>query len=466
MMYLNAQREGMPWGGDTALFIMHGRNLVHGEAYAKTPYVYDDEAWMEGGASFPPGMPLLLLPHLLKDGPVPFAAMRIECVILLALAAVPVFLFLRRYLTLWGALVATAVFGLNRFTLYFLQGIYSEEAYLLFSFAAIAAIYWINDTGRDKTKPILWGALAGLLITCPYLIRSIGVSFVVGFVLSELYRNRRITRFLVSAVVVFAGIALLSSLLAHSDTAYRSQLRIDPLLALQHFKEYTQRSMELWLGLPGTRLPRLALWLLTTALACYGLFGKLRARGPELHEFYTLAYVGVLAIYWAANHRYLSPLLPIYLLCVFYAIESLWREVQWMRPALLATATLMLYAGGAYWAGIERTPLPDGVHTANYQQTLDFVRKETAPQSRVISDSARYLALLTGRPSLLYPMWSTPDKVWAFVERTNSEYIILSKLHTEDQTYLAPALRLHPEALDLRFENAEYAVYKVKRNKG
>ncbi len=463
--YLAMLRPGLPWGGDTALLILHAKNLAEGKPYAKTPYVYDDEAWMEGGATFPPGLPLLLIPHFTGEpkAEIPFAAMRQQTAVMLAMGSLAVFFFLRRNLGFWFALAATAVIGWNRYTLYFLESIWSEEIYIPISFLAFGVVYWIYQSRRDETNPIPWGLLAGALAVYPYITRSIGISVMVALVLTELYRQRRITKFLLAAGAAFMAITLLSGWLTHSDTAYRSQFRLDPLLTVAHAREYLIRSMEVWLGLPGGRYPRLAFWVVTSSLALVGLVRRLREHGPHLPEFYLCGYFGVLSVYWAANHRYLGPLLPVYVLYVFTALEWLWKsQKHGRRPAAAAVMALMLATGLLYWQSAPRTPIEDGVHTANYRQMLSYIRKETGTADRIVSDSARFLALLTGRPSIFYPMEeASTSQIWQFFQRMEARYILFTKHHADDQKYLGPLIAKHGAELELKLENSEYALYRL-----
>jgi len=459
-IYLISLQPGYPWGGDSALEIMHARNLATGQPYARTHYVYDAEAWVEGGPSYPPGLPLLTVPVYLWSG-LNLGVFRDYCAVLLAAALIPVFFFLRRSLSPWFACLALALAAINRFPLGCIQSANSESPYLLFSFLGLGVAIWVYDTRRNETGPLAWGAMIGALAAYTAATRSIGVALMGAIGLYDLYRNRRITRFLLAAGLVFAAMFCVSNLLVHNDAAvYSNQFRFNPSANLAGVKSYALASLELWLGIPGRRWPRVILWLLTTSLALYGLRKAVERRGPGPTEFYVLCYLGVLYFYWSTNARYLMPLTPIYFLYLFRGIEALWARGE-PQPALrCALAGLVLVMAGAATGAaltIDRRPMRDGVHTATYHEAVNYIRTGTPEDARIVSDSARFLALFTDRDSLFYPIQEDPRAIAAFLTRVRANYVLVSKHHVDDRVKLAPALALGKWRLE--FQNTEYAVY-------
>jgi len=456
--YFYDLQPGYPWGGDAALLVMHARNLATGQPYARTPYVYDDEAWMEGTPSFPPGLPLLLAPVYRWKG-LDLDFMRRCTVVLLALALIPVFYFMRQWLSPWWALAAVAFTATNRFSLTMLMGILSEPLYLCVSFAALVAAGWAYRTGRTESSPWLCGLLVGVLAGYTDWTRSIGITLMAGVALYDLYRCRRVTRFLIAAALACGAMIVASNLILHSDVHYRTQFRPSLALALVHWKQYVTGSMELWLGIPG-RWPRIGLWLATTGLALHGLRLKLRREGPGPVEFYLPCYFAVLGFYWIANTRYLVPIMPVYFLYAFYGLAEVWTRLARPVPRLAAGAVLLLMAlavtrGIAY---ADRTPMADGVHTATYREALDYIRSRTPAGARIASDSARFLALFTGRSSLYYPVQEDLPAIAAFLQRMHADRVLINKRHDEDRQKLLPALALG--SWDTEFENSEYTLYR------
>lgn len=463
LLFESTQRGGVQWGGDSALYVMHARNLATGQPYAKTPYVYDDEAWMEGTPTFPPALPLVLTPLVAARGvDLPFLLDFNR--LLLALALIPIYFLLRARLSPGWTLLACVFFTGNIFPLGLIHNIFSEPLFLLVSFTGLAVIQWIYQTERDRSGWLPWGLAAGALAAAAYFTRSIGGALILGLCLYDLWRNRRPSRFAFVAGLVFVGALAGSNLLLHSDSNYvRTQFRFDLTTNLANMRELLRGSFALFYGLPGGRWPRVALWAVTTALAAWGFLRKLRREGPSAADLYAAATFGVLFFYWMWNTRYLIPLLPLYLMYLAEVLRDLWAgslRIPAGRP--LAAAVLLLMAAaipGAYRdvAG----PLADGVHIADYRQAVEFIRSQTAPEARIVSDSARYLALFTDRPSLFYPIQKEAPDIAQYLARTRPDYVLVSKHHAPDQERLAPALRMLPPAVVV-FENQRYALYRLK----
>ncbi len=461
-IYKFSQQPGYPWGGDSALYIMHARNLATHHAYAQTPYAYDDEAWMEGTPTFPPGLPLLLAPVYAWSG-LNLQVLRDYTLVLLVLSWIPVFFFFRRWLGPWLACLALAFMAINRWSLSLIHNVGSEQPYLLFSFAALCVVYWIYDTRRNETSPWVWGTVAAALAAYTDFTRSIGVALMVGIALYDLYRNRRPTRFLLMAAAVFVALVGIENLFLHSDTAYRTQFRFNLATNLRNTKDYVIASLELWVGMPGRRWPRIILWVFTSSIALLGGSRKFRREGPGPAEFYAVCYLAVLYFYWVANGRYLIPLMPIYFLYLFIGMRALWSRISpqpVLRYAMIAVLLLMSIASIGSVFRLDHRAMTDGVRTPTYLATIDFIRNRIPRNARIVSDSARFLALFTDRDSLYYPVQEDEPSIAAFFKRTRAGYVLITKHHEEDQTKLKPALAFqHWRRV---FDNADYALYEAE----
>ena len=461
-VYLGNEQQGYPWGGDSALQIMHARNLAIGHPYAQTHYVYDDEAWMEGTPTFPPGLPLLLAPVYAWSG-LNLEVLRDYCVVLLVLSFIPIFFFFRVWLTPWFACLALVFTAINRYSLSLIHNVGTEPPYLLFSFLTLFLVLWIYKTERNQTNPWGWGVLIGALSGYTDFTRSIGIALMAGIALYDLYRNRRPTRFLFAACLMLIVLVGAENLFLHSDTSYRTQIRFDPAVNLVNSKNYVIASLELWLGMPGRRWPRIILWLLTTALALYGFRHKLRREGPGPADFYAVCYLVVLYFYWTSNGRYLIPLIPIYLLYFFIGFEILWARISLqplIRYALAGVLVLMSIASIGSVLRLERGVMLDGVETPTYRAAIQYIRTRTPPQARIVSDSARFLALFTDRDSVYYPVQEDTQSIAAFLKRMHTDYALINKQQEEDLIKLKPALALGH--WQLVFEDPEYAVYHAE----
>ena len=62
VFHLTTLRSGHDWGGDFALYILHGQNIVEGDPYAQTPYIYNPYYPELSPRAYPPVYPLMLAP--------------------------------------------------------------------------------------------------------------------------------------------------------------------------------------------------------------------------------------------------------------------------------------------------------------------------------------------------------------------------------------------------------------------
>ena len=68
VFFLATIREGHVWGGDFSLYIRHAQNIVRGEPYAQSGYIYNPQNPLVGPKVSPPGFPLLIAPLIGVSG--------------------------------------------------------------------------------------------------------------------------------------------------------------------------------------------------------------------------------------------------------------------------------------------------------------------------------------------------------------------------------------------------------------
>src|SRR4030067_807201 len=61
LFYFMTIRDGHDWGGDFAMYIHHAKNIVEGEKYSDTGYVYNPDNPISP-RTYPPIFPILLTP--------------------------------------------------------------------------------------------------------------------------------------------------------------------------------------------------------------------------------------------------------------------------------------------------------------------------------------------------------------------------------------------------------------------
>jgi 4-amino-4-deoxy-L-arabinose transferase-like glycosyltransferase len=133
------------WGDDWAEYVAHSRNLVAGDAYADTGYIFNPDNADIGPPSYPPGLPVLLAPLIATLG-IDFMAMKLYCFLFVVLS-VPLMLgALSREFGQRVACAAVLLFAVHDQVWALRQEIGSESPYLFFS---MLAIYWMS---RDRAS--------------------------------------------------------------------------------------------------------------------------------------------------------------------------------------------------------------------------------------------------------------------------------------------------------------------------
>jgi hypothetical protein len=466
LLYLCLATDGVdPLGSDWAMYAMHARNLVAGHAYGDTFYVYQPETAMYGGATYPTGYALLLAPVYALFG-MNILAFKIVTDLALALSLVPIFLFCRRYLGVVESLLLVCAIGFGGPYLTVQDKLGSDQLFQLLSFTALTYIIGLYESGRDRLA--LSGVIAGLLLSAVELTRPVGMALILAVLLYDVARARRVTRFAIIVIAIFAPVIVLNNLIAHKDSSYAEQF----VFSLRHIVEISLRYAAGFSNVfsnPLSHKLRYALWLAATPLAVAGLLVSLRKLNP-LAVLYAALTLGVLAIYWAPNYRYLLPLFPIYL---FYAALGWnWLEstlpAAWKRPAQALAIGCLLIAPILSTAAIR----PDHstlITDPNFTQLAQTVRVTAGPHDLTVFWNARVLALAAERPASSYPSggevqqsWnpSSPEAVLRFLARVRPAYVVWDGGFTKEEHFLAEAMTLEPERFKPVYQNARFKLMR------
>jgi Dolichyl-phosphate-mannose-protein mannosyltransferase len=470
LFYLVLVTPGVdPITTDWAMYVMHARNIATGHAYADTFYVFQPEAAATGGATYPSGYPLLLAPVYAMFG-MNILAFKIVTDLALAFSLWPIYLFNRRYLSLVQSLLLTTAFGFSAAYLTLQDKLGSDALYQLLSFAALAFAIRVFESGQDAKWPWRAGAVAGLLLAAVEITRPVGLSLALAVLAYDALNRRRPTRFALALLAVFIPILALNSLLAHKDSSYSDQFVFSIGHAAHNIVAYVTGFSDVFAN-PFSHKLRYALWAVFTPLALFGFATKLRKVNP-VPALYTALMLGVLALYWAPNMRYLAPLYPIYLLFAALGWNRLVQATppQWRRPAqAVAIAGLLV---GPVLSSAAIRPNPDTLYTdPDFQQLAGYIKTNTAPRDLIVFWNARVLGLAASRPSSAYPSASpiyqdsSPEKVLRYLDRVRPAYIVLDGGFPQDERYLVEATAAAPGNFSTVYQNARFRLmrYQAKR---
>ena len=445
---------------DWAMYVMHARNILHGRAYADTPYVFQPEANFQGPRSYPSGFSLLLVPLYAMFG-MSIKAFKIAVDAELALSLAPIYVFCRRYVSTWSALciiVATA-FGWEYMRVQNELG--SDAQYQLLSFAAIVLLLWVYDRGKDNAQGWFWGALCGAIAAGAYLSRPIGLALVVAAAIADVLRRRRISIFLIAFLLSIAAFVLINNSLFHKDSSYNDEFTLSLRLIASHAVDYFIGLSEVFTN-PVSKGFRHLAWAPFVLLAATGVWTKIRRTGLTFVELYCAVLLAVLCVYWLSNTRYLLPVLPIFLCYAALGLGALIERLpaQFRLVVWLTAAAALLVAPAFNLVRIQSFHYDSLVETPDFRELCEQLRAKTGTHDYVMFWNPRVLALYTDRPASAYPKVPQED-LQHYVDRIQPNYIVIDRQWDEDRQYLSPMMDALPGKYVSVFENERFKIEQV-----
>jgi Dolichyl-phosphate-mannose-protein mannosyltransferase len=467
LLYLALMTPGVdPITTDWAMYVMHARNIATGHAYADTLYVYQPETAMYGASTYPTGYSLLLAPIYALFG-LNVIAFKIATNLALSLSLWPIYLLNRRYLDLAQSLLLTIAFGFSAAYLSLQDKLGSDPLFQLVSFATLVFVIRTFDSGEDLKAPWRSGAVTGLLLAAVEITRPVGLSLALAVLAYDALNSRRPTRFGVALLAVFIPVLALNGLLAHKDSGYAEQFVFSISHAARTLVAYMAGFSDVFAN-PFSHKLRYALWAVCTPLAVFGFATHLRKVNP-VPALYSALMLGVLALYWQPNMRYLAPLYPIYLLFAALGLNRFMLNVpmQWKRPAQAVAIAGLLVALVLSLAAVR--PNPDTLITEpSFERLAGYLRANAAMHDLTVFWNARVLALAADRPSSAYPSASpiyqnsSPDKVLSYLNRIRPGYVVLDGGFPQDEQYLAEAVAKAPARFDTVYQNARFRLMRYQ----
>ncbi|MGB9458227.1 MAG: glycosyltransferase family 39 protein [Bryobacteraceae bacterium] len=451
------QSEGTDW----AMYVTHARNIVKGLPYAQTGYVFQPESTTEVGAkSYPSGYPFLLAPFYAVFG-LNIRLFKLLNLAFLVLSLWPIYLYARRTLPPVHSLLLIVAFGFSALFLADFDAFGSDAPYQLASFLVLLLLLRICDRRLNETNPWKWGLLAGFSIAGAYLIRPIGLAFLLAAAGAELLRKRRPIRFLVAIATAFIPPMLLNNFLLHKDSSYAYQFTASLLHIARHAVAYAGFLSYVFAN-PLSHYFRYLLWAVTLVLALFAVSKRVRA-GLGVTELYLLAVLAVVSVYWVPNARYLLCVMPIYMVYMFEGFRMLAARVpqRFARPLQVAAAALLLFAPAAN-AVLVRPDASDTLVTApKYEALCAAIRRQAAPHALVIFWNPRVLALSTGRFSSGWPAEGPPERMIQYLRRVLPDYIVADKSRPDDRRFLIPVLAAGPLRRATVYENDQFTLMQL-----
>jgi hypothetical protein len=408
---------------DFAAYVMHAANIVEGHPYPDIHYVPNREApWVSPANGYPPLYPLLLAPVYWQFG-LDLRAMKM-------LTAGAFVIFLAAF-TLWVKplvspalrVVTLVLVGLSPALWSYRDLISSEFPYLMFSFVALLVIRRGSE-GAWGLRQAGWALLAGLVLYACYGTRTIGVALSGALIGAELVRHRKPTRFLVLALAVVAGLAILQAVLLTSPKGYVEAAHFSVRSVLENVVSYGKSLSHAW----ENGFSKGAQGGLTVVLSGFAVVAFCRRiRQGSIEAFYLVIYLAIL-LAWGAQigMRGLLPVLPIYLTYVVLGIAAAVEHLQQPKGRALVAAVAVCVAI-TYFGGLPQRSWQASlanVNDASAQELFTFLRAQTQPSDLLLFSKPRSIALFSGRTTASLGPEESARESMRFVREKDVRFVI------------------------------------------
>jgi hypothetical protein len=373
------------------------------------------------------------------------------------------------------------------------QEILSDGAFWFF--AILALVLWHKsdngDTDEKRSMPAGWVVAAAVATLAAYFTRSAGAPLLLAIFIWLAIRRQ------LKAIAIVATMSAPPILLwwlrgrAKGAGGYLAPfLSVDPynpalghvtLLGLvKRFAENADKYFSLHLPRLVFGTPRTGMFfgIAFAAAVIYGWSRKVRK--PGLAEVWLPLYLALVILWpvaWAAP-RFLLPVVPLLALYVGETIAALAKAAS--SPRIFAAAMLLAgvttvqrelrrqvdigtscrerYATGAPY------PCTDPVFR-DFFVTADRTRGKLPPGSVVISRKPTIFFEHSGYQSILYPLTSKPEALFALADSVHAKYVIFDQIGDLAPNYLHPMMLARRDdfciVTDLSTENAAFAKIEI-----
>ena len=437
VFYLATLRPGHVWGDDFAMYILQARNIASGNWTAPTGYIYNPRVAL-GPAEYPPLFPLMLSP-LYRIWGLNLTPMKVEVILFFLAGLYLMFEFHSRCVPFPYAAGIVLAIGLSPYFWQIKESIMSDLPFFFFTFLTLGVI---SACDRQGWKSSVGACAAAACVYLSFATRTAGVVFLPCLLLLLLSRPPGEAR-----LKVFAATALAVALIGlhfwlfRGPSSYLHYLGGRLSVLPQNLIGYGWHLRQSFLGL-GRGVFSWAFLFVLVAIGGIGFLHRVR-RGVSIAEAFTVSYL-LMVLLWtsAADARLLIPLLPMWLLYIAVAVQSLLPRREFIVGGVLLAITL----GGYAWrySKTDFGPIREGLGDPAFARICDYIRGQTPDGSVFIFDRPRLLALVTGRHASGYQEPTDDRELWSYFSGIFASYVLIDREFPDDRSYLEPILLRGP----------------------
>jgi len=334
---------------------------------------------------------------------------------------------------------------------------------LLFLLLFYVAAFLVQRVTRREGNQWRWAVLIGFALYLAIGTRTAGVALIAGLLLHDLVKYRTVTRITVIALSTCAGLIFLqSSFLSSGFSGYTGQAHPTLRRVAAHLISYPRTLAGFWVASTQTPFSFLVLGIVSL-FALVGLWNHRRQEITAVEAFLVPYAAMVLLWPFSPGIRLVFPFIPW---MVFLALSGLRTLTAQLAPRSLATAVcaFLLLIAVPYTNSYRHAdfgPIRQSEGLPEFNELCRTVREQTTPNDVVIYFRARALALYTDRTASAYNLQGTDQDFWDYAHTIHATYLVTTTAFDEDHGFLAQSVARHSSSLELRYENANFKLYRI-----
>lgn len=435
------------WGDDFAQYIRHAENIINGESYSNTSYIYIEENKMIGPPAYPIGFPVLLSPVVAVFGN-NILTMQYYMSFWLILFSILIFFFIRKQTTEpWAFLIALFI-AYNHWILHFKDEIMAD---LPFSVFIILILIVLQKGYKQKyLNFVLLSSLSVLAILIKESGYFIPLAFFILLILSFFKINIKNAESFTNLPALYRIISVFSMFFIpfainkwlidlQSTGAYLSIWKISEFQEIITTNLIYYSKVLIYFFSPFNEdLEFVVIWLSAGAIT-FILLGIVRRfiKSLGVFDILFLCYLAMIITYpyVGSGFRFLVPIIPFLLLYLVDGLKSinLNLKVKWQYGFVILFLILILINYRTVSDLIKyRNYIGEGPQQKESIEVFKFIESKTDKNSTFMFFKPRAFALYNNS-HVIGEMNGDSDLVISLLDKYSVVYILLSKNNSKPE---------------------------------
>jgi 4-amino-4-deoxy-L-arabinose transferase-like glycosyltransferase len=458
LFYTATIRPGHIWGDDFAMYVHHAQNIVEGQPYADTGYLFNPHAPVSP-RMYPPVFPLLLAPVYRLFG-LDLVPMKLEQVVFFVVTLAAVYAFWLRDLGKKYALALVAILGFSPVFWDAKDNVLSDFPFLLFFYVVALLVRWAP---RNQPGWWRWAILIGFALYLAIGTRTAGIALIAGLLLYDVLKFHVITRLTLIALLVWAALLLLQFRLVGSSVgSYDGHLQPTLQTVGANLISYPRTLAGFWVASTRNSFSFFILGIVA-GLTLAGIFFQSK-RGLTIVEALVAPYMAMVILWpFSPGIRVVFPLLPWIVFLALTGLRGLGTKFapRYSSAALCGLLLLISVPYGAAYRKADFGPIRQSNGSPEFNQLCQAVRDRTASDDVLIYYRARALSLYTGRTASSYNYRGTEQELRLYARNIHASYLITTNAFDTDHGFLERYAGHSSFSLELTYQNANFKLYRI-----